>query len=102
MTMKTITGYQEILKEKKKPSPRQTSLLDFFNSSSASHALPSVLFNTGNDNPCDLPTVKENVPAPSTAICWSDFISNIYIYIYIYIYTHTYIYIYILYIYIQS
>jgi hypothetical protein len=65
MTMKTITGYQEILKEKKKPSPRQTSLLDFYNSSSASHAL----LNAGNDNPRDLPTVKENVPAPSTAIC---------------------------------
>jgi hypothetical protein len=62
--MKTITGYQEILKEKKKPSPHQSSLLDFFNSSSAGRALPSVLLNTGNDNLHDLPTVKEDVPPP--------------------------------------
>jgi len=60
--MKTINGYQEILKEKKKPSPRQSSSLDFFDSSSASRALPSVLLNIGNDNPNDPPTVKEDVP----------------------------------------
>jgi hypothetical protein len=62
--MKAIIGYQEILKEKKKPSPRQSSLLDFFNSSSVRCALPSVLLNAGNDNPHDPPTVKEDVPPP--------------------------------------
>ena len=61
--MKTITGYQEILKEKK-PSPRHSSPLDFFNSSSASRALLSVLLNAGNDNLHDSPTVKEDVPPP--------------------------------------
>jgi hypothetical protein len=62
--MKTITCYQEILKEMKKPSPCQSSLLDFFNSSSASCALSSTLLNVGNDNPRDPPTVKEDVPPP--------------------------------------
>jgi hypothetical protein len=61
--MKNITSYQEILKEKKL-SPCQSSLLDFFNSSSASRALPSTLLNVGNDNPHDPPTVKEDVPPP--------------------------------------
>jgi len=67
--MKIITGYQEILKEKKKPSSHQSSLLDFCNSSSARCALPSVLLNNGNDNMHDLPTIKEDLPPPSTAIC---------------------------------
>jgi hypothetical protein len=62
--MKTITGYQEVLKEKKKPSPCQSSLLDFFNSSSASRAMPSLLLNAGNYNPHDPPTVKEDMPPP--------------------------------------
>jgi hypothetical protein len=47
--MRPLTGYEEIVKEKG-PSSRQSSVLDFF-SSPGSRALPSVLSNSGNDDP---------------------------------------------------
>ena len=62
--MRTLACCEEILKEKKKSSSRRSSMLDSFNSSSGSRALPSVLLNIGNDDSCDTPTVKEGVPRP--------------------------------------
>jgi hypothetical protein len=43
---------------------RQTSVLDFFKSSSGTHESPLVLLDIGDDDPDDPPTVKEEVSPP--------------------------------------
>jgi hypothetical protein len=47
---------KDILKEKKRPLDRQTSWFDFFNSSSGTCALPSLLLGTGENYPNDQST----------------------------------------------
>ena len=52
------------MREKNRPSSHHSSVLYFFNSFSGSNVLPLIMFNIGNDNPHDPPTVKEDVPPP--------------------------------------
>jgi hypothetical protein len=54
----------EILKEKKSSLSRQTSVLDFFTSSSGTRASPPVLLDIGDDDPDDPPTLQEGPPPP--------------------------------------
>jgi hypothetical protein len=54
---------EEILKEKKGSLPRQSSVLNFFKSSSRTRALSPVL-DIGNDDPDNSPTVGQEVPYP--------------------------------------
>jgi hypothetical protein len=54
---------EEIPKEKKSLSC-QTTVLDFFRSSSGLHVLPPVLLDTGDNDADDRPTVQEEMPPP--------------------------------------
>jgi hypothetical protein len=71
--MRMLACYEKILKVKKRPLSRQTSVLDFFKSSSWTLASPPVLLDTGDD-PDDPPTVRKEVPSPSILICLPDLI----------------------------
>jgi hypothetical protein len=48
-TVRILAYYEEILTEKKRSLPRQTSVFDLFESSSETRASPSVLLHTGDD-----------------------------------------------------
>jgi hypothetical protein len=62
--VRLLAGYEEILKENKRFLSGQTSLLDFFVSSSGTVTSPPVLPDTGDDNQDDVPTVQEKVLPP--------------------------------------
>jgi hypothetical protein len=47
---------------KKRSLSRQTSVLDFFKSSSETRVSPPVLLDIGDDDPDDRPTVPKEVP----------------------------------------
>lgn len=55
--------YEKILEEKKSLS-HDSSMLDFFKSSSGAPASPTVLLEIGDDDPDDTPIVKEEVSRP--------------------------------------
>jgi hypothetical protein len=57
-----IARYEEILKKER--FSRQNSMLDFFKSSSGTSASPSMLLDTGDDDPDDTPTVQEEELSP--------------------------------------
>jgi hypothetical protein len=59
-----LAHYREILKEKKRSLPWQTSVFDFFKPSSGTRVSPPVLLDTGDDDPDDMMTVQEEVPPP--------------------------------------
>jgi hypothetical protein len=54
--MTKLAFCEDILKEKKRPLDCQTSWFDFFNSSSGTRALPSLLLGTGENYPKDQST----------------------------------------------
>jgi hypothetical protein len=58
-----LAWYEEILQEKKKSLSSQTSVLDFFKSSSGTLALSPVL-DIGDDDPVNPPTVPVEEPPP--------------------------------------
>jgi hypothetical protein len=62
--MRVLACYKEILNYKKRSLCTQSSELDFFKSSSGTHASPPVLLDTGGDHPDDLPAVQVQVPLP--------------------------------------
>jgi hypothetical protein len=62
--MRVLACYEEILKEKKRFLSHQSSWLDFFKSSSGTHASPPVLLDIGGDQPDDPLAVQEQVPPP--------------------------------------
>jgi hypothetical protein len=49
--MRILAWYEEILQEKKKSLSSQTSVLDFFKSSTGTLALSPVLLDIGDDDP---------------------------------------------------
>jgi hypothetical protein len=64
-TMTMLVCYEKVLKEEKKRSlSRQTSVLDFFKSSSGIRSSTPVLLDSGDDDPNDRPTVQEEVTPP--------------------------------------
>jgi hypothetical protein len=50
--------YEDILEEKKRSLSLQTAALDFLKSTSGTCVSPSVLLDTANEEPDDLPTVN--------------------------------------------
>jgi hypothetical protein len=61
-------SYEEILKEKVSLSD-QTSVPDFFKSSSGTWALPPALLDIGAGDPDEQAKIPEEVPSSQTAIC---------------------------------
>jgi len=55
---------EQTVKENKRYLPHQTSVLQFFRSSSGTRALSPVLLDTGDDDSDDTPTVQQEVPPP--------------------------------------
>jgi hypothetical protein len=62
--IKMLAFYENILKEKKRSLSHQTSMLDFFKSSSGTYASPSMLLDIGGDDPDDSSQVQKKVPSP--------------------------------------
>jgi hypothetical protein len=56
-----LAYYEQILE--RKSFSCQTSVLDFFKSSSGTLSLPPVLLNIGDDDPDDWPAIKQEVPS---------------------------------------
>ena len=54
---------KEILKKKKRSLSRQTSVIAFFESSSRTRALPSLMLDIAHDDPDGQLTVQEEAPA---------------------------------------
>jgi hypothetical protein len=65
--MRILAWFEEILQEKS--LNRQTSLLDFFKSSSAAVVSSPVLLDNADDNPDNPPTVPAEGPSPLTVLC---------------------------------
>ena len=69
----TLACYKEILKEKKRSWSCQSSVLQFFKSSSGSSGSPCVLLDIIDNDPSDPPTVNKEFLPSEISICLSHF-----------------------------
>jgi hypothetical protein len=73
--MRLLACCENCLKEKKKSLSQQTSLFDFFNSSSGTGSLPFVLLDIGDDDPGNHPLCFKIAfmgKSISTRIVWTN------------------------------
>lgn len=72
-SVRTLACYKEILKEKKRSWSCQSSVLNFFKSSSGSSASPRVLLDIIDNDPDDPSAVHKDILPPEIFICLSHF-----------------------------
>jgi hypothetical protein len=75
--MRMLACYENVLKAKKRSLSHQTSVLDFFKSSSGPCTSPPLLLGIRDDDPVDPPTVQEKcVLLTLSFVCHFTFFAN--------------------------